>query len=832
MTSPFPPPAPKKKRRRSLLLRFLGFAFASGVVLFLAGSAVAGFFLWKISNDLPSYDGLAQYEPPVMTRIHAHDGSLIAEYARERRIYVPINTVPKRVIQAFLSAEDKNFFEHGGLDFRGILRAIVVNAKNFGRGRRLVGASTITQQVAKNFLLSSEQKLERKLKEAVLAIRIERAYSKEKILELYLNQIYLGLHSYGVAAAALNYYGKKLDELTIAEAAYLAALPKAPNNYHPFRKTKAALERRNWVISQMAENGFITWQEAREAQAQPLGVNPRPFGAHIFAAEFFAEEVRRELIAMYGEKKVYGGGLSVRTTLDPELQRMAKKALVDGLVRYDRRHGWRGPVDRIALDGDWGERLAAFNVLSDIQPWRLAVVLEVSRDKAVVGLRPRRTKARKLEAARETGTLPLAEAKWALKRNKKGRKGRGGGVAALLAPGDVIYVAPKEGKPGVWKLMQVPEVEGAIVVMDPHTGRVLALVGGFSFAESQFDRAVQARRQPGSAFKPFVYAAALDNNYTPASIVLDAPIVIDQGPGQDVWKPKNYGKKFYGPSTLRLGIEKSRNLMTVRLAQDIGMPYILEYADRFGIYDKDKTPPLLSTALGARETSLLKLTTAYCILANGGKEVRPTLIDRIQDRYGRTIWRHDQRVCPDCRADAWRGQEEPELKDVRRQIIDPHTAYQVVSMLEGVVQRGTGYRVRKVGKPLAGKTGTTNDEKDAWFIGFSPDLAAGVFVGFDNPKPMGRGETGGSVASPIFRDFMMMALKDKPAVPFRIPPGIKLVRINRKTGLRAAAGDKDTILEAFKPDTEPPDVYSIIGYSSGEGFEEPARAIGSGRGLY
>lgn len=822
ITAPIKPPEQTKRRKRrgNPLLRFFGFMFAVGMILFVATSAVVAYVLWHISKDLPDYEVLAKYEPNVMTRIHANDGSLIAEYAKERRIYVPISVVPEQVLQAFLAAEDKNFYQHGGLDIQGIARAVLKNIDNFRNKRRLVGASTITQQVAKNFLLSSDVTFERKLKEAILAIRIERAFTKDQILELYLNDIYLGLRSYGVAAAALNYWGKSLNELTLSDAAYLAALPKAPNNYDPFKRTKRAIERRNWVIDRMVENGFTTAEAGEAAKAQPLNVDPRPFGSHIFAAEFFAEEVRRQLYGRYGESKLYGGGLSVRSTLDPKLQRLARKALVKGLVAYDRRHGWRGPVKTIDSTGDWGVELGKIKVYSDIEPWRLAVVLKAGKTRAVVGLQPRRLASGKLDKTRETGEIPFAEVKWA--RPVVGRRGLGRRpkkVSDTLSPGDVVYVAPLEDEDGqvvaeTWRLMQIPKVDGAIVAMDPHTGRVLALVGGFSFAESEFNRAVQARRQPGSSFKPFVYTAALDNGYTPASVVLDAPLAIDQGPGLGIWKPENYGGKFAGPSTLRTGIEKSRNLMTVRLAQDMGMPLIAEYARRFGIYDN--LMPVLSMSLGAGETTLLRMTTAYCMLANGGKQVRATLIDRIQDRYGRTIWRHDARECQECRARSWDAQEEPLLQDERRQIVDPHSAYQITSMLEGVVQRGTGRRVRAVGKPLAGKTGTTNDEKDAWFVGFSPDMAVGVFVGFDTPKPMGKGETGGGVASPVFRDFMKVALADKPAIPFRIPPGIKLIRINPKTGVRAAPGDRTAILEGFKPGTQPPDVYNPIGDAGGE----------------
>ncbi len=805
-------------------MRLLAFGFTSGVVLFLAGSAIAGYFLWQAARDLPDYDVLAKYEPPVMTRIHAHDGALIAEYARQRRIFVPVNTIPKLVLQAFLSAEDKRFYSHGGLDFRGIGRAIIVNLQNIGKGRRPQGASTITQQVAKNFLLSDllkkktkKAEYERKLKEAILALRIESTFPKDRILELYLNEIYLGIGSYGVAAAALNYFSKELKDVTIEEAAYLAALPKAPNNYHPFRKTRAATIRRNWVLSEMNQNGFITPEEAAAAKAKPLTVNLRTFGAHIFAAEFFAEEVRRALLAQYGEKKLYGGGLSVRTTLDPELQKMARQALMDGLSSFDRGKGWRGPVQKLDISGDWGVGLTKIDSLGDIHPWQLGVVLEMTNKKAVIGLKPKREKQGKLSKTREAVEVPFSQMKWA--RRPKGRSPRK--VGDVVALGDVVYVVPKDPakREGVWSLRQIPEVGGGIVVIDPHTGRVLALVGGFSFDASQFDRAVQAKRQPGSAFKPFVYTTALDNGYKPTSVILDAPISIEQGPGRDVWEPKNYGGKYYGPSTLRVGLERSRNLMTVRLAQDMGMPLIAHYASRFGIYDS--MMPVLSMALGAGETTLLRLSTGYGMLANGGKEIRPTLIDRIQDRWGRTIWRHDTRTCNACNFDSWQGQKEPEVPDDRKQIIDPHTAYQIVSMLEGVVQRGTGRSLRKLGFPLAGKTGTTNDEKDAWFVGFTPDLVVGVFVGYDTPRPMGKGSTGGHVAAPIVGNFLKMARAGKAPIPFRIPPGIKLVRVSVKTGLRVTSGGADVVLEAFKPNEGPDDEYSILGFEHQGGLIQP-----------
>ena len=551
-----PPPAgprKRKKRRKSLLLSFLGFAFGTFVLIFVAGSAGAGFLIWQASRDLPDYESLSKYEPPVMTRIHAHDGSLISEFARERRIFVPINAIPKRVVGAFLSAEDRRFYEHGGIDMQGILRAIVaaVEAKIHGSNKRAQGASTITQQVAKNFLLTNERSMERKIKEAILAIRIERAYSKDRILELYLNEIYLGMNSYGVAAAGLTYFNKELNDLTIEEAAYLAALPKAPNNYHPFRQKEKATERRNWIIGQMAENGYITNEEAEAAKKKPLTVNFRTNGAHISTAEFFAEEVRRTLLTKYGEDKLYGGGLSVRTTLDPNLQQIARRALTNGLVRFDRLQGWRGPVAKIDISGDWGVALGAISSPSDIQPWRLGVVLETQKSKAIIGFKPARQQDSTLVKDREAVEVSLEEMKWAAKTS--GKKIDAKSTADILTPGDVVYVAPKDPNniQGAWQLEQIPQVGGGFVAMDPYTGRVLAVAGGFSYDMSQFDRVIQAKRQPGSSFKPFVYASAIDNGYKPTSIILDAPIEIDQGPGQDIWNPKNYDQKeVTGPETL------------------------------------------------------------------------------------------------------------------------------------------------------------------------------------------------------------------------------------------------------------------------------------------
>ncbi|MFQ5954085.1 MAG: penicillin-binding protein 1A [Kiloniellales bacterium] len=780
-------------------IRVLGVILAVLIGTVVGVSAGGVWVLYYFGRSLPDYRQLAEYEPPIMTRVHAGDGTLLAEYATEKRVFVPIEAMPRLVIHAFLAAEDKNFYSHPGVDLRGVLRAVVTNLLNLGRDRRLVGASTITQQVAKNFLLSNEVSIQRKIKEAILAFRIERAIGKDRILELYLNEIYLGLESYGVAAAALNYFNKSLHELTVAEATYLAALPKAPNNYHPVHRYRAAIARRNWVIGRMVEDGHLRPEHAKQAYAQPLTVRQRDETAFV-KADYFAEEVRRELVSQFGEEQLYKGGLSVRTTLDPRLQRIADRVLREGLVRYDRRHGWRGPPARIAVDADWASRLAAFELPGLIEGWRKAVVLRVDDLSAEVGL-----------DTGGYGVIPLAEVRWArpwLEGQSVGEVPRS--VRQVLAPGDVVMVeAAQTGEqgevypPDTYALRQRPAVDGAIVALDPHTGRVLAITGGMSYELSQFNRATQALRQPGSAFKPFVYLAALHKGYTPATLILDAPFVIDQGPGLRKWKPANYTKRFYGPSPMRIGIEKSRNLMTVRLAQTIGIQAVREYAIRLGVVDD--MPPLLAMALGASETTLMRLTTAFAMLVNGGRRITPTLIDRVQERHGRAIVRHDRRLCRGCRDLAWRGegQAPPVIRDIRERVADPGSAYQVVSMLEGAVNRGTGRRVRAVGKPLAGKTGTTNNNLDAWFIGFSPDLAVGVFVGFDDPATLGKKETGASVAAPIFRDFMAAALAGKPAIPFRVPPGIRLVRIDGASGHPARPGDRNVLLEAFKPGTEP-----------------------------
>jgi penicillin-binding protein 1A len=795
------------------IARIIGFVFATGALLFVVAAALFAGVLWKYEQDLPDYSLLKNYEPPVMTRVHAADGSLLAEYSRERRLYLPSDEIPELVKHAFISAEDKNFYNHWGVDPEGIVRAGIVYMQG---SRHIQGASTITQQVAKNFLLNSDRTFDRKIREILLSLRIESAYSKDKILELYLNEIYLGLSNYGVAAAALNYFNKSVHELTIAEVAYLAALPKEPSSLNPFRDRDRALERRNYVIGRMEEDGYITGKQASDARAEPLVVNPRVLTPNSIAAGFFAEEVRRELQERYGEQKLYEGGLSVRTTLDPKVQLMARKALVDGLVRYDEAYGWHGTLKTIDIGQDWGVPLADIPAYGDIKPWVLAVALDVGNAAVRIGLQPQRDKSGAVVADRRTGAVTLDGARWT-----------GRGLKGLVKPGDVFYVEPIAGHDGEYRLRQIPEVSGACIAMDPFTGRVLAMVGGFSFDESEFNRATQAQRQPGSSFKPFVYAAALDNGYTPSSTLLDAPVTIDMGWGQ-YWSPENFEGTSSGPRTLRFGVEHSINRMTVRLARDIGMPLIVEYARRFGVYDN--LAPYLSMSIGAGETTVLRMITAYSMFANGGKRVKATLIDRIQDRWGNTIYKHDERICEGCDAQTWANQPEPRLVDKREQVIDPLTAYQVTSILEGVIQRGTGIAIKEVGKHLAGKTGTTNEAKDLWFVGYSPNLAFGVFMGYDKPRSLGGSAQAALYTAPIFRDFMKMALKDTPDTPFRIPPGIKLISVDVHSGVRATG--PGSIMEAFKPGTGPPDTYGGGGGWGGESetSARSERSVGSGTG--
>ncbi len=773
-------------------MKTLGIVLGSLVLLAALAAGAIAFVFFHYGRDLPDHNQLAAYEPPVMTRVYAGDGRLLDEHAREKRLFVPLVAMPRRMIRAFLAAEDKAFYEHFGVDPISVANAVVTNLVNMaGNGdRRPVGASTVTQQVAKNFLLSNELSFSRKIKEAILAMRIEDAFTKDQILELYLNEIYLGGGSYGVAAAALNYFDRSLNDLSLAETAYLAALPKAPNNYHPVRNRDAAVARRNWVLNQMVANGSVSAEEAEAAMKAPLRARARKAETYV-EAPHFAEEVRRWLQKRYGDDALYEGGLSVRTTVDPALQASADRALRAGLVAYDARHGWRGPLARIDPAGDWMQALAAAEDPPLPHPWRIAAVLAVESAGAGIGF-----------ADGTRGTIALDDLAWARKALGNGKLGPEIGAAQqVLSVGDVVAVEPATGSDGTYALRQIPEVSGALVALDPHTGRVLALVGGFDFATSEFDRATQARRQPGSAFKPFVYLAALDNGYTPASIVLDAPVVIDQGEHLRKWKPENYTQRFYGPSTLRVGLEKSRNLMTLRVAQALGMRTVADYAARFGLHPD--LPELPSAALGSLETTPLDLATAYAMLVNGGRRIAPAFVERIQDRNGRTVYRRDDRDCDGCRPGEWRHQGPPVLRDTRPVIADARTTYQVVSMLEGAVRHGTGRALRELPAPVGGKTGTTNDFRDAWFVGFTPDLVVAAYVGFDQPQSLGRRESGGRVAAPIVRDFFAEALVGKPAVPFRVPPGIRFVRIERESGALPGPESEDIVVEAFLPGTEP-----------------------------
>ena len=771
------------------MLRFLSYMASLALFFLIILIIVITYGVTKINITIPDYRQLENYEPPVTTRLFAGDGQVMMEYAAEKRLFVPIEKIPDRVKQAFIAAEDKHFYQHSGLDYLGIIRAVLGNLKKMGTGRRPAGASTITQQVAKNFLLSSELSYTRKLKEAILARRINKAFTKEHVLELYLNEIYLGNRAYGVAAAAINYFGKSLDELSLEEIAYMAALPKGPNNYNPKTHYDAAIARRNWVIDRMVEDGYVTEDEAKAAKEKPLEVVERKSG-FLKDTEYYSEEVRRSISRNFGDEALYQGGLIVRTTVDPRLQTIATNALRKGLLAFDSRHGWRGATANIKIDENYKQSLQNTKLIPGAEPtWEKAVVIKVSKDKAEIET-----------AGEDKGSILLKSLAWA--RHKEKGKDMGPvptSVEQVLQKGDVIYVEKdKTAEKAVYNLRQIPEVEGGMAVMDPHTGKVLALVGGFSFAKSQFNRATQAYRQTGSTFKPFVYLAALEQGYSPTDMILDAPFVLDQGVGMPKWKPVNYSKKFYGMMTLRRGVELSKNLMTVRLAQDIGMDKVVDISRRVGV--NDNLPPYLSASLGAADTRVINMVGAYCVIVNGGKKVPPYMIERIQDRKGRTIYKHEQTPCPECAADKWENQEAPDFNVIREQVVDPLSAYQMTSILEGVATRGTGARLNGLHRHLAGKTGTTNETKDAWFVGFSPDLVAGVYVGYDEPESLGRYETGAQAALPIFYDFMQEALKDVPDTGFRIPAGIKLVRVNPQTGRPSSLGDDTVITEAVKPD--------------------------------
>ncbi len=793
-----PAPPPRKKRKKRRWLTILQWLFAMGTLGFLLAVVTVAAVISHYAKDLPSTAQLANYDPAVVTRLYSNDGRLMAEYAKEKRFFLPLSAIPQTVQHAFISAEDQDFYHNQGLDFWGIARAMRNNLLHAGGEHHLAGGSTITQQVVKNFLLTSEKSFERKVKEAVLAYRITKIYSKDKILELYLNQIYLGQGTYGVAAAAITYFDKSLDELSTEEAAMLAAMPKAPAYFDPAKNYKRALARRNYVIERMREDGYIDAREAARAEATPITTRPRDRD-EVARADFFAEEVRRALVQMYGNNILYGGGLFVKTTLNRDFQDYADRALRQALIMYDQRHGYRGPIATLK-DNMTGWQGGLQKILQDkniplFDDQQLAVVKRVGQKDADIGL---------LDG--NPGTISLDSLSWARKELSTTMTGPAvTSVDQVLSVGDVILVQPVDGSRTAFTMFQIPQVNGAMVVMDPHTGKVLALSGGYAYyGGSEFDRATQAKRQPGSSFKPFVYLTALENGFSPTSIILDGPVSLPQGPGMPMWTPKNYEGDFLGPTTFRIGLEKSRNLMTVRIAQMIGIKRIKRVAKRFGIYDDDSIPENYSMVLGAYETTLLKLVNAYSMIANGGRRVSPWLIERIDDRNGTTIFRRDTRLCDQCVNvnAATANATPPTLEDERERVLDPRVAYQITSILEGVVIRGTGEAAHVLGRTgLAGKTGTTNDSRDTWFVGFTPDIVVGTYVGFDAPRSLGAKETGGRVAIQGFIKFMQQAgdkIEDK---PFIAPPGIREIPIDRLSGQVLFAGQKSDgksiINEAF-----------------------------------
>ena len=732
--------------------------------------------LWYFSIGLPDYKKLSNYQPPISSRVYSENSKLIAEYAIEKRLFIPYESVPDKVIQAFLSAEDKNFFSHPGIDAKGIIRAIIKNIKNISQNKRLEGASTITQQVAKNFLLTNEVSLKRKVKEAILAFRIERAYTKERILELYLNQIYLGQGTYGIAAASLEYFDKSIKELSYIEAALLAALPKAPSKYNPYKYPEIAKFRRDLVLQNLEENNFITKKQLKIFKEAELKLKKRKIEI-INEANSYTEEVRKTVKNIYGFEKLYSQGLSISTPLNINYQIQALKSLRKGIQEYDRRQGWRGPITNKIKNKNWEKKISQFKIDPTLK-WKLVEVKSISDD--IIEFTTINKKSKK-----ETGSLLLKNIKWTIPKNKL--------IKDVFKIGDIIFVRKSKNS---WFIKQYPKVNGGIVILDPFTGDILALVGGFNFKKSEFNRVTQAKRQPGSAFKPIVYAAALEKGFAPNSIILDAPFVESQGVGLKNWKPENYGKKFYGPSTLRKGIEYSRNLMTVRIAKILGLEEILDLSKKLNIYDE--IPELLSVSLGAAETTLLNLTTAYAPFINGGKKIEPNLISRIQDRRGKTIFQKKGKTCLGCDKFINENIKLPIIESTNEKVISEETAYQMTSILQGAVQRGTAKKLRSLNVPLAGKTGTTNDNYDAWFIGFSSNLVIGVYIGYDSPKTLGKFETGSKAALPIFKDFIEKALFKEDFEEFHIPENIYLTSLNYDTGAKAAPGEKNSIIEALK----------------------------------
>ena len=798
------------------ILSFFGGIFSFLVLGVAAAAITVGGVIWMYTHDLPSHEQLANYTPPTISRIFSGEGELIDEFAQERRLFVPIDDIPDMVKNAFISAEDRNFYEHAGFDplaMVSALRDAVVT-----RGQTLRGASTITQQVMKNFLLSGDRTGERKIREIILAYRVEQTLNKDQILELYLNEIFLGQNSYGVAAAAQSYFNKTLDELELHEAAFLASLPQAPSEFHPVRAHDRVVARRNWVLGQMVENGYITRLEAETARAQPLltvqSGDIVAFRELLPPRDYFTDEIRRQLSSSFGESEFFTGGLSIRATVHPELQVSAAHALQRALEQYDRNLGrWRGTGERLAAEDlaseeSWRAALSRVRVARDVtlgNRWHPAVVLEVAGGGATLGI----------EGVDEPGTVENSDLDWAR-----------GSLADNLTVGDVVHVRAitrdEDGGFVRWSLRQVPEVQGGLMAMDVNTGRVIAMQGGFSYQHSVFNRATQAMRQPGSAFKPFVYAAALDSGFTPATIVVDAPIELETAQG--IWRPTNASNQFYGPIPVRAGIEMSRNLMTVRLAQEVGMSVVAGYAERFGVYDRMQ--PFLANALGSQETTLFRMVAAYAMFANGGERVEPTLVDRVQDRWGRTVYRHDQRTCLNCDEASLRPGAAPAISAQRARVMDAITAYQLTSMMEGVVQRGTAARTVNLPVPVAGKTGTTNEARDVWFVGYSSNIVAGCYIGYDRPRPLGRGASGGGMCGPVFTQFMQEAVAEFGGTRFAVPPGGRFIRIDRRTGERLSdnASGPDVVAEYFRDGAEP--VFGISALIDG-GF-----AMGSNLPLF
>ena len=751
---------------QKIIKRLIIFGLLSSLIFL----AVIISILWTYSNKLPDYKYLESYKPPVSSKLYSGNGILVSDFSSEKRIFVPYEAISQTVINSFLSAEDKNFFDHPGVDAKGVIRAVKNNIFNIVNSKRLEGASTITQQVAKNFLLNNEVSIDRKIKEAILAFRIERVLSKKRILELYLNQIYLGEGSYGIASASLRYFNKPISDLNYGEAALLAALPKAPSKYNPYKNQKLAKFRRNLVLNNLLENGFINRTQYNELVVSEIKLKKRK-RIYLEDSRYYVEDVRKDVIGKYGFDKVYKQGFNIKTPLNLELQKIATQSLRKGLQEFDKRKGWRGPLSNIKKFKNWKDETKNYYLEKSLG-WDLAEVKRIDKFETVIETQNG-----------NKGVINFDDVNWTRKEFYK-----------LFKKGDIIYV--KKLSEGNYSLKQLPEANGGIVVMDPYSGRVLALSGGFSFRKSEYNRASQAKRQPGSAFKPFIYALALENNFLPTTLVLDAPIVLDQGNDLKMWKPENYGKKFYGPSTLRTGIEKSRNLMTVRIAQELGIDKIINFSKKLNIYENPDE--LMSVSLGSAETTLLKITSAYCSFINGGKLVNPILIDRIQDSEGKTIFNNEKRYCENCDLISFDGKSDPIVKSKYQQIFSPQTAYQITSMLKGVIERGTGKGLKNLKLELAGKTGTTNKNTDTWFIGFTSNLVVGVYIGYDNPRSLGKFETGSKTAMPVFKEFMKRTANSDNARPFKVADNIKKMVVDAKTGKKANSKTKEVIIESFK----------------------------------